>query len=181
LIRRWHRYHGNRSALAGEVPLAPPSLPFVAGLRRVGQDKLRPVLQYLSSAPNLQAVEVAVEAWLNVLDGERIDLSDGVDARDFVALLKASGVSGHQIVLHHTDEAADVAAGLAGEISDDFGQDPVRLACSARSERSEIYLGLRAADETSPVPAATSVKGLNALLFCAWLYVRLCEQEQHHE
>ena len=175
-MRLWYSRHGDRSVLASMLPLAKPPTPFAEGVPRIGQQKLSSLFDYLMRANRL-TFAAAVEAWLNVQHNGRIDLSAHDDARAFIALLRNAGVEGNQLVICHTKDAVDSASDLVCEVTQDFGRAPAALPCQARSERSDIFLALRAARELSLAPAALSINGLNALMFCAWLCIQLTERE----
>lgn len=175
-MRHWHRRHGDRGVLASALPLAPPPTPFADGMKRLGQPKLAQMLDYLTRADR-NVVEAWVEAWLNVREGDAIALSNTDDALLFLGSLRTAGVNGDQLVVFHTEQATKIAQNLTTAVSDDDGRAPAIVKCQARSERAEIYLGLRAVHESSVAPAALSIKGLNALLFCAWLFIRLADHE----
>jgi hypothetical protein len=175
-MRRWYSRYGDRSVLASMLPLARPPTPFADGESRIGQQKLSSLLDYLIRASRID-VAAAVETWLNVQHNGRIALSALDDARALVALLRTAGVEGDQLVVCHTDDGAGLASDLISEATQDFGRTPAALKCRARSERGDVFLALRAARERSLAPAALSVSGLNALMFCAWLYIQLTERE----
>jgi hypothetical protein len=96
--------------------------------------------------------------------------------------MQRAGVTGQQIVVchdpRHEPDAID-AATVAQEI---FLKPAVLRSVRPRSGRPAVYLMLRSVASSSRpcANAAISILGLNALLFTAWLWLRINSEAFTH-
>jgi integrase len=171
----WHRQRGRRTSRLETWAAVTQMIPFRAGFGDLNQRKYAPLVKAFRRTVDVSAVASALDCWVGQLRGDHIRLDPADSVRDLLIWMQRAGVIGQQIVVcHEPEHGADAldAAAVAEEI---FLRPVALRSIGARSGRPPVYLMLRSlASSSRPCAnAAMSILGLNALLFTAWLWLRL--------
>ena len=174
-IKAWSRQTGQRASKPEAWASLTQMIPFRAGFEDLGQDKYLPLVQAFRRTGEVGVLASALDSWGDQLRGEHIRIDGADSVRGLLTWMQRGGISGRQIVVCHEAGCESDALDAAG-LSEEIFLEPAALrSVQARSGRPPVYLMLRSnASNSRPYAnAAMSILGLHALLFTAWLWLRL--------
>jgi hypothetical protein len=174
-IRTWHMRNRRRSVPGATRTSSRSGIPFAAGFSRLAQPKLRGLTLHLRNTTDSAALEPVVQSWLDNLRGAHLTLEEPDLMLPLLRWMFCGGIKGTQIVVCHDGRSAEATIDATDMVELVFGAAPTIRREGIRAGRPSVYLMLRACDEPSNAcaNAATSVLGLHALLFSAWVWLRM--------
>ena len=116
-----------------------------------------------------------VQSWLDSLRGAYLTLEEPNLMLPLLRWMFCGGILGTQIVVCHDVRSPEAAADAADMAELVFDAAQMIRQEGTRAGRPTVYLMLRAVEPPSNAcaNAATSVLGLHALLFSAWVWLRM--------
>ncbi len=174
-IRTWHMRNRRRSVPGATRTSSRSGIPFAAGFSRLAQTKLRGLTLHLRNTTDSPALAPVVQSWLDNLRGVHLTLEEPNLMLPLLRWMFSSGIKGTQIVVCHDGRSPEATTDAADMAELVFGAAPTMRREGTRAGRPSVYLMLRAFDEPSKARAnaATSVLGLHALLFSAWVWLHM--------
>jgi hypothetical protein len=174
-IRTWHMRNRRRSVPGATRTSSRSGIPFAAGFSRLAQPKLRGLTLHLRNTTDSASLAPVVQSWLDSLRGAYLTLEEPNLMLPLLRWMFCGGILGTQIVVCHDVRSPEAAADAADMAELVFDAAPMIRQQGTRAGRPSVYLMLRAVEPTSNAcaNAATSVLGLHALLFSAWVWLRM--------
>jgi len=181
-IRTWCLRNRRRSIPGATRTSSRSGIPFASGFSRLAQPKLRGLTAHLRDTTNSAALAPVVQSWLDNLRGACLTLEEPNPMLPLLRWMFSGGIKGTQIVVCHDGRSPEAATDAADMAELVFGAAPTMRREGIRAGRPSVYLMLRAFDEPSNARAnaATSVLGLHALLFSAWVWLQMQARGQGH-
>ena len=174
-IRTWYVRTRRRSVPGATRTSSRSGIPFASGFSRLAQPKLRGVTSHLRNTTDSAALAQVVQSWLDNLRGIYLTLEEPNLMLPLLRWMFSGGVGGARVVVCHDGRRPEAATDAADMVELVLGGPPTVRREGTRAGRPSVYMMLRAVEERSSAcaNAATSVLGLHALLFSAWVWLQM--------